>query len=472
MFNHLKIAGFLLFAGLIVASCASSQNPDIERGSSYQFQDGYPEVRASAIGLLNEDDEAVINITTEVVYGSLIYRTIDGQSVAQITLEIRINERDGDFSKSFREEFDIFSEDANAYMSQDLFTFIKDMEVQPGEFDIEITVSDNSSGKAILRETSAIIPDPADPIINLTSVRLSAKSMDSNRPEFTPITTYDVPARMDSLKLDFQVTNNDPDDPLTIRSRLIHFEADTMPARPLHFNNYSPSSTGYKGIDMRSPEELESTTRVLEQSGSVTIEYKYPLLSRGNYRFEVETEDEDGERLYKARDFSIKSDNYPMVQTAREMAEPLYYLMSESRYEEMMEINDPDSLKDAVDRFWLSNVGSQNRARNVISLYYERVEEANKQFSNFKEGWKTDAGMMYILFGPPWYVDRSLNRMQWSYAYDRTDPRYNFYFERPRNPNEYFPFQHYILERSTNYFNVVYQQRQLWLTGRILESRL
>jgi hypothetical protein len=105
-------------------------------------------------------------------------------------------------------------------------------------------------------------------------------------------------------------------------------------------------------------------------------------------------------------------------------------------------------------------------------MYYERVEQANKQFSNFKEGWKTDMGMIYILFGPPWYVDRTLNRMQWSYSYDRNDPRRNFYFERNRIPNEYYPFNHYVVQRSQSYFNLIYQQTELWRTGRILEANL
>jgi GWxTD domain-containing protein len=154
------------------------------------------------------------------------------------------------------------------------------------------------------------------------------------------------------------------------------------------------------------------------------------------------------------------------------LAEPLAYLMGRNDYRDLMAIEDPDSLKEAIDRFWLENVGSMNRARNVISLYYERVEQANKQFSNFKEGWKTDMGMIYILFGPPWYVERRLNRMQWSYSYDRTDPSYNYYFEKPRMRNEFFPFDNYLLQRSQGYFNLQYQQVQLWITGQILNTNI
>lgn len=464
--HFLVLAGLLLFLG-----CARSMNPDIERGSMFQFQDGYPELRMSAIGLLDEDDNPFISVSTEVVYGSLIYRTVEERTFAQIAVEIRVNQKGGSFSESSRDQFEVVSEDAGNYMNQEVFSFDKDLDVQPGAYEIEVSVTDENSGKTVVRTTETLIPDPDHPVTNLTSIRLLGKINEDAR-DFNPITTYDVPSRIDSLKFQFQVTNNDVEDPLTVNASLNKFDADTTAARRLSYNNYSTSSIQYRGIDVRNPQEIDSNVRVLEQAGSVLIEFKYPLIGHGNYRFEVETTNQDGESIYRARDFAIKGMNYPAVASSREMANPLIYLMDEGRHEEMMKIEDPDSLKEAVDRFWLSNVGSQSRARSVINLYYERVEQANKQFSNFKEGWKTDMGMIYILFGPPWYVDRSLNKMQWSYSYDRRDPRRNFYFERNRNPNEYYPFNHYIVERSQNYFNLVYQQTELWRSGRILEANL
>lgn len=446
-------------------------NPDVERGSMFQFQDGYPEVRMSAIGLLDEEDNPFISVSTEIVYGSLIYRTVDEKTFAQLAVEIRINQKGGSFSKSSRDQIEVVSDDARDYMNQEVFSYDRDLEVQPGAYEIEVSVTDESSGRTVVRSTETLIPDPENPVTNLTSIRLMGKiNLDAR--DFAPITTYDVPSRIDSLKFQFQVTNNDVEDPLTVNASLNKFNADTTAARRLSYNNYSTSSIQYRGIDVRNPEEIDSNVRVLEQAGSVLIEFNYPLLEHGNYRFEVETTNQDGETIYRARDFAIKEMNYPAVASSREMAKPLIYLMDERRHAEMMRIEDPDSLKEAVDRFWLSNVGSQSRARSVINLYYERVEQANKQFSNFKEGWKTDMGMIYILFGPPWYVDRSLNRMQWSYSYDRRDPRRNFFFERNRNPNEYYPFNHYIVERSQNYFNLVYQQTELWRSGRILEANL
>src|SRR5699024_3055691 len=109
---------------------------------------------------------------------------------------------------------------------------------------------------------------------------------------------------------------------------------------------------------------------------------------------------------------------------------------------------------------------------SVIKMYYERVEEANKQFSNFKEGWKTDTGMIYILFGPPWYVEQHLDQMIWSYAYNRNDPEYNYRFHQPKLQSEFYPFISYLLRRNQYYFQIQYQQLQLWLSGQILNRSI
>ncbi len=471
---HLK--HILLFSvislGFLMSGCVRSTNPDVERGSLFQFQAGYPEVRSSSIGLLSETDQPLIDITTEIVLGSLIYSTKDDRRVANVSLEIRILQEDGDFTKTVRRDFEIESEFEGSFISQEVFTNNEVIEVVPGTFEVNITVLDQSSGRASNRTNQATIPDPDDPQISLTTIRLLGKNLELSQNRFNPITTYTVPSKIDSLKLDFQVTNNDVDDPLTINARLLEYPADTSYARPMNFNNYSPSSLPYIGVDMRRAEEIDTNVRRLDQPGSVLIEFKYPLLDRGTYRFEVETTDQDGETIYRARDFSVVSENYPSIMTARELAEPLIYLMDRRDHERMMEIQNPDSLKEAVDRFWLSNVQNMNEARSVINLYYERVEQANKQFTTFKEGWKTDMGMIYILFGPPWYVDRYLNTMEWSYSYDRNDPEYNFTFRRPNLKNEFFPFDNYLLQRNQGYFNIQYRQIQLWLTGGILTNRL
>lgn len=461
---------FLIAGSVILGSCARSMNPDIERGSDYKFREGFPEVRLSAIGFLDENDEPFINIAADIVYGSLIYKEQNGKQVSSVAVEVQIldQENTDNLIKTRRYDFPISSEDPDIVHSQELFTFQKQIDVEPGSYQVNLVVIDQVSGKQITRVSNTTIPDPGANVSMLTNVRMLARDVDSNLNRWRPITTYDVPGKIDSLKFVFQVTNNRTEEPLTIDAKLIEFEADTSIARSMYFTNYSPSDISYKGIDYDEAEIIRSNRRDLRQPGSVLIEFKFPQQDRGNYRFEVNTNEQNGESQFKARDFSVKSRNYPSIKSPEELARPLYYLMEKGEYEDLLAIEDPDSMKSEIDRFWLRNIKNKQKARDVIQMYYQRVEEANKQFSNFKEGWKTDMGMIYILFGPPWYIDRRLDIMQWSYAYNRNDPEYNFVFRQTKLKTEFYPFDNYLLQRNRNYYQVQYQQIQLWLSGRIL----
>ncbi|MDX1636812.1 MAG: GWxTD domain-containing protein [Balneolaceae bacterium] len=460
----------VLFLPFLLIGCGQSTNPDIVRGSTYQYRGGFPEVRLSAIGLLNENDEPQISVAADIVYGSLIYKEVEGKQTANLAIEVQILDQADTENIIDTERFSLTIErdDPNIAYSQEVFTFEKQISVSPGDYQINLTVVDQNSGKHTTRSSNTYIPDPQEQISNLTNIRMLGKEIGEHNDAWLPVTTYDVPGKIDSLKFIFQVTNNKSESPMTIDTELIRYESDTSEARPMHYNNYSPSSIAYKGIDYDEEEVIQSSRRVLTQSGSVLVEFLFPQQERGNYRFEVTTSEQEGENLFKARDFSVKSTNYPSVKSAEEMAAPMVYLMGDKEYERLMAIDNSDSLKAEIDRFWLKNIGNKSKAKNVIEMYYSRVEEANKQFSNFKEGWKTDTGMIYVLFGPPWYVETHLDVMTWSYAYDRSDPEYNYTFQRSKLKSKFYPFDNYILRRNQGYFNIQYQQIQLWLTGQIL----
>ncbi len=57
--------------------------------------------------------------------------------------------------------------------------------------------------------------------------------------------------------------------------------------------------------------------------------------------------------------------------------------------------------------FWKKRSTNPNAQRNIrMEEYYARVDYANKHFAHYIEGWRTDMGMVYIIFGPPNSVDR------------------------------------------------------------------
>ena len=470
---RLKSTSFVLLVMIASLSlgCSSTQK-NIERGGGYTFRLGYPEIRLSAIGVINDEDQPIINTATELVINSLIFKKDGEERIAEVLLELKVINKENGSLNNYSETIRIDNKDTLIGSSADSYQILKNFQVEPGTYEIYATVTDLSSQKDISTRTETSIPDPEKPEVSITPILLLTKDNDNPLSEYFPTTTYDVSSKMDSLRFEFQATNNDSNEPLVIRARLIRFETDTLPALPMSFVNYSPGSLRFKGINYRRDEEISSTTRLLIQPGSVFIEFSYPNLDRGNYRFEVTTESGSDENVYQGRDFSIKSKNYPALSSVYELAAPLVYLMNEKDHGRLMKIKDPAKLKLAVDRFWLGNIGNPNVARQVIQKYYDRVEQANKLFSTYKEGWKTDMGMMYILFGPPVQIFKDINRVMWSYTTNLYDPETNFYFANPKVKSSSYPFENYIFQRDNFYFNVNYQQIRKWKSGTILTDRL
>jgi GWxTD domain-containing protein len=329
---------------------------------------------------------------------------------------------------------------------------------------------DKASGNQTVRETTTTIPDPDSTAVGITSVLLLGKDNDTDE-GYIPITTYFVQSRFDSLKFQYQITRPDNSFESRINMGLYTFNADSVPARPLAGIQPSPGSISYKGIEYQRLNEIFTNERVLRsETGSILIEYNMAIPSSGNYRFEVNVQNGNQEQntLFKAREFNITSSFFPSVRNINEFAEPLFYLMGRREYERLMSIQDPDSLKREVDLFWLRDMRNSNRARQVIELYYSRVEQANKQFSNFKEGWKTDMGMVFILFGPPYYVENYLDTSIWYYSYNRSDPLTTFRFYRPKISDQFFPYNHYVLLRERYYHSVEYDMIQSWKLGSVL----
>lgn len=460
-----------LTLAILAISCSNTYHDNIDRGEGYNYRPGYPELRLAATGFIDEMGDSHIIVSGEIVKGSLVFSGRNDTLTANFDVEIQIVREESE-ELVVRESYQESISDINDRIvtSQDVQKFEHEYDVAPGTYTVQIIVTDQTSSRQTTRETQTSIPDSNDDESHITEIRILGKDNSEADTGFSQSTTYDIPSSLDSLKFVFQVTNNDPDEPIEIESRLLKFEADNEPARMMHEMKYTPSSIAYKGIDYDEYEVIQSSTRSLDQPGSVIIELAFEDLDHGNYRLEVTSNQGEEDEVYKGRAFSIKSPNYPSLKTPEELAKPLYYLMNNKEYERLVSIKNPDSLKKAIDRFWLFNIGNSKIARETVSMYYQRVEEANKQFSNFKEGWKTDPGMIYILFGPPWYSNTFGSEMVWSYSYNREDPDKNFVFNRPKLKTKYYPFNNFLLERSNYYYSIQYDQIQRWLSGNVLNA--
>ena len=174
------------------------------------------------------------------------------------------------------------------------------------------------------------------------------------------------------------------------------------------------------------------------------------LAKPGFYQFQCDANGKDGLTVF------VYSDDFPAVTLPSDILFPLRYISTQREFDHLAS---QSNQKLASDSFWLENSGNEDRARTLISKYYNRVQVSNKLFTSYLEGWKTDRGMIYIVFGPPNHVFRATNTEMWIYGEAGNPQSLRFSFIRVNNP---FTYNDYSLYRNPLFKEYWYRAVENW----------
>ncbi|WP_461127730.1 GWxTD domain-containing protein [Spirosoma aerophilum] len=198
----------------------------------------------------------------------------------------------------------------------------------------------------------------------------------------------------------------------------------------------------------------------LSEDSTLSVMTNTPFIipREGLYYFLEDTTETSGIGLV------VADKRFPKLTRPEKLIKPVLYMSTST---EIGELNQAQDTKKAFDRYWLSLMsGNEEVARKTLKAYFDRVEEANRLFTSYKEGWKTDKGMIYIVLGAPDRVQRNREREVWVYNRRANVSEVNFTFTK--KPNQ-FVEDHYELVRFIEYQPVWYPIVEAWRTGTIRE---
>jgi GWxTD domain-containing protein len=171
-----------------------------------------------------------------------------------------------------------------------------------------------------------------------------------------------------------------------------------------------------------------------------------PFKDEGLYLAQEDTTSSEG------FSFLVKREPYPRYNTIAALKGPLLFVTTR---EENDRIGAAGEDKTKFDKVILDITSDKDRAKKFMRNYFKRVETANQLFTSYKEGWKTDRGMIYIVFGLPDEVATNGQQEVWAYKY----PRQTFKFTK--SGSVYNP-DHYVLVRDSQYTEDWYSTIDLW----------
>jgi GWxTD domain-containing protein len=143
--------------------------------------------------------------------------------------------------------------------------------------------------------------------------------------------------------------------------------------------------------------------------------------------------------------FRIQNEPFPKLGTYEELIKPIRFISTKTEIEE---IENETDVKKSFESFWIKTNTSASLAQKTIKNYYKYVAEANFYFTGYKEGWKTDMGMIYIIYGAPDKVYRHEEYEQWIYNQNVNMPAIRFTFVKIKNV---FSTNHYTLVRDRKF---------------------
>ncbi|MCB9186618.1 MAG: GWxTD domain-containing protein [Flavobacteriales bacterium] len=188
---------------------------------------------------------------------------------------------------------------------------------------------------------------------------------------------------------------------------------------------------------------------------TMQLDRPFNFRREGFYHIQLSDSTKHGFTLYRYKE------SFPEVKTVQDLIEPLRFINSNSEYKTL---TDADFPKAEVDRFWLKLAGNQDRAKLLIQKFYSRVEDSNEFFTSYTEGWRTDRGLIYLIFGPPNIIYKNSASEHWIYGEEDNASSLGLTFYKVENP---FSDNDFRLDRSPIYKSSWYSAVDMWRQGRV-----
>ena len=152
---------------------------------------------------------------------------------------------------------------------------------------------------------------------------------------------------------------------------------------------------------------------------------------------------------------------FPEVVATEHLALPIRYISTSNEYKK---VKNAVNEKKAIDEFWLGLGKEEERSKKMIKEYYSRVETSNKYFTSYKEGWKTDRGIIYIVYGIPSIVYKNYNKETWIYGEENNILSVKFEFLKKESNQSNNDFR---LVRNADYKSNWYRAVDMWRQAKV-----
>ncbi len=314
-------------------------------------------------------------------------KTIKNTFVSKFDLNIDVKDKDGNviYNNISKEEVST-QETGQEYLSQNSQILTRNLFLPPGNYDLIVSVFEQSTKKRSEKNKKIQVVDYSTPPISISDVMIVSRYASTDgKKVITPDVARNV-ASIDTFYLFYYVYKNNDDEKVDVNCRIYDIEK----------------------------KEVYNKKETIELSGGLSFQNMIFMpvptadLGFGKYTIEITAASNNYNSTSKSY-FENLTDDFPMpLKEINGLIEQLQYIAKSDEIDFMRNGKTDTEKQKRFLEFWKKKDPSPNTKRNeVMQEYYRRVKSANKFFSTtYSQGWRTDMGMVYIIFGEPNNIER------------------------------------------------------------------
>lgn len=286
--------------------------------------------------------------------------------------------------------------------------------VGPGKYTLRVQVREGESKQLAQVDRVVQVPDFADASLRISDIMIINKlSVEDGKKNISPNVSSNIGDLPGGFHLFFEVYNR-----------------TTLDTVELTYSVVSPKQLKFFTHSQLEP-VLRGRTQVFFKIDSLDLpvgNYKFVIEARKPVNAPKQTGEEIAALAVSEKAFNARWAGMPHSVTSLDVSiEEMRYVAKESELDLLRSAPTLEEKQKRFLEFWNKRDPTPGTAQNeLMEEYFNRVDYANRHFSHYVVGWKTDMGMVYIVLGAPSSVDRH------PFEYDSKPYEIWYYFERNR----------------------------------------
>jgi GWxTD domain-containing protein len=325
-------------------------------------------------------DSLSLTVVASVPYDNLVFLRTDTGFVAQFELITSLFRKgSGLVSEKIRTITVTATQFAETNSRTKNAVHVDDFDVSPGEYQVRVTMTADRESHRRSKWDGSIKLGQTDPLLRMSDINWVSDD--------TQLAELGVPRLVES----FLTHEENP------RARVQLFSTGSDSIQLI-----------WTVTDPAKKVELTERTAVAPNGTIQTHEFVLPLdsLAPAKYTLTVEA-DGNGRRETRTRTFGLRIPGIPSSVTDLDAAiHQLKYIATTSENRQLRQASFGERER-LFREFWTRRDPTAGTDENeLMEEYYQRVEVANEKFATHREGWETDRGRVYILYGEPTDIER------------------------------------------------------------------